>query len=188
MGRGGGGGGRGGGGGGGREGEGGGGGGGGEREERKRRQERGEEERGGGECRPLDGCGALKRKSAASAIVLIGKWNKRVDHALVQQSRQFIDRNLTNNQLSLQYVATAVGVSANHLSKVFHRGTGLTYIEYVTDRKLTEAARILVSENPLVGTVALQLGYGSPNHFIRLFKSKFGMTPKQFQKSRNRDS
>jgi AraC-like DNA-binding protein len=95
--------------------------------------------------------------------------------------KQIVEELLYSN-VSLDLVAEKIGVNPNYLSRTFKAATGTNYIEYVTERKMQEAVILLKLGNFTVLEIANRLGYQSPNHFIRIFKGRFGQTPKQYQK------
>jgi AraC family transcriptional regulator len=80
-------------------------------------------------------------------------------------------------ELTLDDVAGAAGVSRYHMSRVFGLATGCSITRYVRCRRLTEAARTLASGAPDILAVALAAGYGSHEAFTRAFRDQFGLTP-----------
>lgn len=95
--------------------------------------------------------------------------------------RQFIEENL-DHTLSLERLAEHVQVNPNYLSKLFKSMMGMTFTDYVTGRKLQKAEELLLEQKLSVQEISGQLGYNSTHHFIRLFKERYGLTPKQYQK------
>ncbi len=103
------------------------------------------------------------------------------DGGLELRIKSYIHEN-ARNQLTLESVAAYAAVSPNYLSKIFKAFTGVTFIDYVTEIKLELAVALLKEQKKTVNEIAAELGYLSVNHFIRIFKQKYGKTPKQFQK------
>ncbi|MDF2718229.1 MAG: hypothetical protein K0R28_5154, partial [Paenibacillus sp.] len=85
-------------------------------------------------------------------------------------------------QISLLMVSEYLNVSEGHASKVFKTVIGRSFTEHVTDLKMKRALVLLLEERLSVQDISIQLGYNTTHHFIRLFKDKFGQTPKQYQK------
>src|SRR5262245_2477490 len=79
--------------------------------------------------------------------------------------------------LTLDDVASIVGVSRFHITRAFGDATGHSIMRYVRGRRLTESARALARGAPDILTVALQVGYGSHEAFTRAFREQFGVTP-----------
>lgn len=79
--------------------------------------------------------------------------------------------------ITLDTIAAASGVSRYHLSRAFGYATGHSIMRYTRARRLTEAARALVNGAPGILAVALEAGYGSHEAFTRAFRDQFGVTP-----------
>jgi AraC family transcriptional regulator len=84
-----------------------------------------------------------------------------------------------NEDLSLDTVADAVGISRFHLSRAFALVTGHSVSEYVRARRLSEAAKALAGGAPDILELAVAWGYGSHEAFTRAFRQRFGRTPEQ---------
>jgi AraC family transcriptional regulator len=87
-----------------------------------------------------------------------------------------IDRNLSR-PLSLADIAAACGVSRHHLAHAFGEAVGMTVMEYVRARRLSDAARALADGAQDILDVAIASGYGSHEAFTRAFRARFGATP-----------
>lgn len=94
----------------------------------------------------------------------------------VNKALWFIESHF-RQELTLDEVADAGGVSRFHLSRVFAITMGSSIMRYVRGRRLTEAARALVNGAPDILHVALDVGYGSHEAFTRAFREQFGLTP-----------
>jgi len=94
----------------------------------------------------------------------------------VAKALWFIESHFAED-LSLDDVATAGGVSRYHMSRVFGTATGCSAVRYVRGRRLTEAARALAAGAPDILAVALDAGYNSHEAFTRAFRDQFGLTP-----------
>jgi len=105
----------------------------------------------------------------------------QADLELSRRINQFIEQNL-HQQISLLMVSEYLSVSESHASKVFKSVIGRSFTEHVTDLKMKRALDLLLEERLSVQDISLQLGYNTTHHFIRLFKDKFGQTPKRYQK------
>jgi AraC family transcriptional regulator len=82
----------------------------------------------------------------------------------VAKALWFIETHFTQER-TLDDAANAGGVSRYHMSRVFGIATGCSVMRYVRGRRLTEAARTLVSGAPYILAVALDAGYGSHEAF-----------------------
>jgi len=90
----------------------------------------------------------------------------------------YIESHLSS-ELSMEAIADVTDVSRFHLSRAFAASTGMSLAGYLRARRLSEAAKVLVSGAPDILAVALEAGYGSHEAFTRAFRQHFGLTPEQ---------
>ncbi|MFK7692301.1 helix-turn-helix domain-containing protein [Paenibacillus sp. HJGM_3] len=83
-------------------------------------------------------------------------------------------------EITLQEVADQFNKNANYLSKLFSEGIGVTFKDYVINLKLMEAEKALHNPNVKIKDVAKDMGYENISYFIRIFKRKYGCTPKEY--------
>ena len=103
---------------------------------------------------------------------------------LTNKALWVIERNLSRS-LTLSELAEACGVSRFHLAHAFGESTGLSVMQYVRGRRLTEAAQALAAGNAAdILNLALDSGYGSHEAFSRAFRAQFGVTPETVRKSK----
>jgi len=79
--------------------------------------------------------------------------------------------------LSLRDVAREVGISAGHLTTRVRERTGRTVLEWITERRLVEARRLLATTDIPVATVAAAVGIADPGYFARIFRRAHGVSP-----------
>lgn len=106
------------------------------------------------------------------------------DHAAARLSREFLlllDRHV-NAETRPAKLATALKVSADHLSATLRAETGKTAQEHIQDRLLLEARRLLAHSRLDVAEIAYELGYADGSYFGRVFRRHQGMSPGQFRK------
>ncbi|PTQ52782.1 MAG: DNA-binding response regulator, AraC family [Hydrogenibacillus schlegelii] len=83
--------------------------------------------------------------------------------------------------LSLTQVARAVGVNPFTLSRLFKLRTGLTFVEYLTHRRISEAKRLLMETDLPMKTIALSVGFRDPNYMSRVFRRVTGHPPSAYR-------
>jgi AraC family transcriptional regulator len=86
--------------------------------------------------------------------------------------------------LSLDQLATQVGVSKFHFDRLFKRATGLSPSRYQIELRLNEARRLLRETKKSILNIALEVGYTNPSHFAKLFRRETGLTPSQYRQQR----
>ena len=96
----------------------------------------------------------------------------------------YIESHL-GSEMSLTDVAQAAGLSKFHLVRAFNAYSGQSLMRYVRARRLSEAAKVLMSSSSGIIVIALDAGYNSHEAFTRAFGEQFGMTPDQLRQSRS---
>ncbi|WTG15339.1 helix-turn-helix domain-containing protein [Streptomyces sp. NBC_01589] len=105
---------------------------------------------------------------------------------LVLRIRNHIDRNLRDPALSPEAIAKAHHVSVRYLHRIFE-GEGITVGRLIQQRRLEECARELARRgrtNPTVSAVAQRWGFVSPAHFSRVFRTAYGLSPREWRSLR----
>ena len=86
--------------------------------------------------------------------------------------------------ISVVQLAEKLQLTPNYFSKVFHERTGQTFSAYLTNVRMGQAKRILLSRRDvLVKDVALMVGYYSSRHFANVFKKFTGLYPSEFREN-----
>ena len=74
-------------------------------------------------------------------------------------------------------------LSPVYFSRLFSKETGITFIEFLTESRMEEAARIMKDQPELgVAQVARRVGYKDPDYFSRVFRKRYGRTPSSFRR------
>ncbi len=93
----------------------------------------------------------------------------------------YMEENL-REELTLQSVSSMVGLSPYHFHRIFSAVLGESVTDYLRKRRLSEAARILISSDTPIMVLALESQFDSQESFTRAFKRMFGATPGQVRK------
>jgi len=98
----------------------------------------------------------------------------------VQRIREYVENN---NDIRLESAAARLGYSPEHISRLFHKETGMTYHAWCERVKMLRAARLL-RERTSASQVAQELRYSDESSFIRAFKRHYGMTPCRYRRQK----
>ena len=85
--------------------------------------------------------------------------------------------------LSLKDVAQAVSLTPGHLTTVVRRKTGRTVQQWILERRMAQARRLLVETHLAVEEVARRVGYSDPGYFVRHFRRAHGATPRGWRRA-----
>ena len=72
-------------------------------------------------------------------------------------------------------------MSPNYLSTIFSQNMQKTFIEYVTQKRMEKAKRLLKQTEKHAGDIALEVGYKDPHYFSFVFKKTQGCTPREYR-------
>lgn len=103
-------------------------------------------------------------------------------NAYVQRTIQYIDAHYTEN-LSLDALAEKLHISKYYLCYLFKRHTGLTIIKYLQYRRINEAQKMMLYDNKSIALISDACGFGSLQHFYKVFREISGCSPAQYQKT-----
>ncbi|MDF2663154.1 MAG: AraC family transcriptional regulator [Paenibacillus sp.] len=91
-------------------------------------------------------------------------------------------QNHLHEELSLQNVSRLVHMSSEHLTRLFKRERGVTFYQYVLQRRVLECKRMLRHCPEMTLTdIAYAVGFASAAQFSRVFKSMTGQLPSQYR-------
>lgn len=94
-------------------------------------------------------------------------------------SLQLIHERAADPTLNVAVMAAALGCSRSHLTRRFQAATASTPLEYLLQYRLDLAAKALQNNNQPIVEVAVKHGFASSNYFCRVFRQRFGITPKR---------
>lgn len=106
---------------------------------------------------------------------------KTSENDLVAVAQKYIDEHLTD-KIKRTDVAEHVALSENYLSKLFHRETGYSLSDYILEKRITLAKKLLSQTKLSISDIGAAVGYDASAHFIRMFKREVGKTPKEYRK------
>ncbi len=103
--------------------------------------------------------------------------------AYVEAAVEEITRRCAAN-LTAESVAGRLGISGDHLARLFKRRTGYTFSEYLTRFRIRRAVELLRDPSARISDVADLCGYGDSRYFSSLFRRLVGSTPTEFRSGR----
>lgn len=88
-----------------------------------------------------------------------------------------------SEQLTPSDAAHAAGFSTSHFMKFFKNHMGCTFTEYLNDYRLSSACTLLSTTDKPVLEISYETGFTNLSYFNRLFKKKYGISPRIYRKS-----
>jgi AraC-like DNA-binding protein len=97
--------------------------------------------------------------------------------------------NLVNREFAhhhtVSYYADALSITAGHLMDLCKSHLGISAKQYIQNRIIIEAKRLLLFSDLQVSEIALRLNFEDTSYFVRQFKHSTGATPLSFRKAEN---
>ncbi len=129
---------------------------------------------------------ALDATVALATTVLRVEFGSRLEDeengpGLFAAAQAFIDRHLCSSLLNPELIARQLGCSRAHLYRVF-AAHSVTVADYVREARLRRAHALLAGSSDRderIGDIAFRCGFDDPVHFARLFRCRFGITPRE---------
>ena len=100
---------------------------------------------------------------------------------LVRTVLLYIEKNLSSD-INLAAMADMYRVTPSHLSRIFKKETGRTFLKYLIHRRIEEAQSLLADPSRRISEISETCGFGTPVRFTQLFKRIKGQTPSEYRK------
>ena len=104
-----------------------------------------------------------------------------MDHQLLKSIEQYVQQNMNRGTINLEDMASAMGMSMKPLFQKVREITGRTPAEVVRDLRLKHACILLQRTNINMSELANHVGFATGEHFINVFKERFGMSPSEYR-------
>ena len=105
-----------------------------------------------------------------------------------KRALDYIDANFDQETMSLSLVAEQTGMSPNYLSTIFSQNMQKTFIEYVTEKRIDKAKKLLtpvdLAGKDLGGLrpeIAREVGYKDSHYFSFVFRKLQGCNPREYR-------
>jgi len=96
----------------------------------------------------------------------------------IRQTENYIKANVSE-PIKVSMLAKMSSMTESNYSHAFKKMYGMSPHKYINNSKVEHACGLLREHS--VTEVAFELGFENISHFIRLFKQKYDITPKQYQ-------
>lgn len=106
-----------------------------------------------------------------------GAVREEIRQALAYLEKRYAER------IFISDVAAHVGLSEPYLCHVFKTETGMSILTRLNEIRMAKAHDLLASGNYLIKQAAAEVGIPDPFYFNRLFKKRFGISPKNVKKA-----
>jgi AraC-like DNA-binding protein len=104
-----------------------------------------------------------------------------MDQQLMRNVEQFVLQNMSRGQISLEDMASAMGMGRVPFFHKIRAITTKTPAEIVREIRLKHACTLLINTNINLNELALNVGFMTAENFSNIFKEKYGMPPLEYR-------
>lgn len=121
-------------------------------------------------------------------ITVVAEWQRpattrETRSPLVAEAEKLARALLADPDLSVARLAAALGCSADHLSRCFHREMGQNLAGWITGERVSMARDLLREPRHSVAEVGWMCGFSTPSYFIRVFRRHVGLPPRAWRET-----
>lgn len=108
------------------------------------------------------------------------------DLVLLQNILQYMSAHC-GRHLSIPAIAKKFGLSQKTLERLFLQSVQMPPVSYLLDLRLRAAAEKIRSGKSTVTDIAFECGFSDSNYFAKLFRRKYGLSPRSYRKKSRED-
>jgi len=98
------------------------------------------------------------------------------------------DRLYARSDLSLRMLSDVTGVTKNHISETLSQHLNVNFFDFVNERRVDEAKRLLAETDETVLSIGYDVGFNSRSTFNAAFKKHVGSTPSAYRAMASEES
>lgn len=115
-----------------------------------------------------------------SPIVIAPRLSEE-DEAFMRKMTDFIDKNISNSDISVNDIAAATAVSRSGLNRKMKQLLGVTPADFLKEARMKRAVKMLKETSDPVSEIAYSCGFSDPKYFAKCVKASTGKTPSELR-------
>lgn len=133
-------------------------------------------------AKTVDEVNAIVQKIPKQYSELVLKHTVKEHSPLIRKTLHYIALHL-HRELSLEEIAEKMGVHSTYLSKQFNKEVKISLSNYINEKRIQEAEKLLKTTKKSIAEIAMELSYHEVNYFTKVFKKITGKTPTEYRNS-----
>lgn len=122
---------------------------------------------------------------------VFGMMYGNVDHTresrVLTETCKYVQENFHRN-ISIEELAANVSFSPSYFCKLFKKAASITPAEYVISVRLSNAKLLLLESDLTMSQISEMCGFCDASYFSYNFKQRFGQTPMEYRRAKDRTS
>ncbi|MFD2610880.1 response regulator [Paenibacillus gansuensis] len=100
-------------------------------------------------------------------------------------AKEYIDGHYADPELSVERIAGHIYINSSYLRSIFKKEWQTTVSDYITHVRLQKAKELITAGRSRLSDISEQVGYNDAGYFSKAFKKYVGMTPSEYENTRN---
>ena len=113
--------------------------------------------------------------------ILLENSDKEAHYDIAQSAQKIIDYNF-DKEITIARIADTLCVDPAYLTRKFAQRHGISPKEYLVEKRIAQAKKLLKETNVSIKGIAVSVGYADQLYFSRIFKRKEGLSPLAYRK------
>lgn len=127
--------------------------------------------------------GIVELLTTSEKIETLRKPERKSPSSHIEKALKYIETNYANPYLSIEDVASSIPIHKNYLSLLFKTSLGVTFTQYLTQKRIEQATVLLKSTDYTVSKISNAVGYFDQLYFSKLFKKFNKLSPSAYRKT-----
>ena len=117
----------------------------------------------------------------AEVVLLVAEGQRRHVDSRIELALHLLSQRM-KEQVRVEDVARAVGLSPSRLSHLFKAETGESIVEALNRLRIREAALLIGHSGRTATEAAFDVGFRNYNHFAAMFRAQLGVSPREYRR------
>ena len=111
------------------------------------------------------------------------KYVPKSTERMIEPAIEYIHKNYTSNNISVEFLANLCGISTTYLRSIFLKCKNVTPKKYINNLKLSRAKELILSDYYSIPKISELSGFGDESYFCRYFRKMTGMTATEYRQN-----
>jgi len=108
--------------------------------------------------------------------------NQNIQNTFILKINSIIEKNITDENFGIPHLCYTIGLCRSQIHNKIKVETGLSTSIFIRNIRLKKASIFLRNSDLNISEIAYQVGFKDSNYFSKLYKIKYGLSPKNARK------
>ena len=106
---------------------------------------------------------------------------REVSESFIETVESIIEKNFQNPNFCIDHILDELSISKSTLDRKLRQNANLNPSGLIRDVRLKNAIKLMKTNKFNIDEIATYVGFNSSSYFIRTFKAKYGLTPREYR-------